>query len=126
MSQKKDTIAGKRPARSAEKKSRSFTRKIAPLRGGLVREMIRCGRPNCKCASGSLHGPYHYRVWMVQGRRYKTYVKKAELSAVQASINKCRQLLAEVRQVNREARENWGTFKAQLRQLDQLLGEYMR
>jgi hypothetical protein len=83
---KKDTNAGKRRARSVGKKTRRFTRKIEPLRGGLVREMIRCGRTNCKCASGSLHGPYYYRVWMVRGRRYKTYVKNADLERTKASI----------------------------------------
>jgi hypothetical protein len=57
----------------------------------------------------------------INGQKRKKYVKKGELSAVQAGINERRKRLAEVRQVNQEARENWQTFKAQLRQLDQLL-----
>jgi hypothetical protein len=30
--------------------------------GFLVKKYRRCGKPNCKCATGSLHGPY----WTVQ------------------------------------------------------------
>lgn len=74
------------PARAQKKKSAEFTRKIKPLRGGLVREMVRCGRANCKCVNGSLHGPYYYRVWMVRGIRHKTYVKKADLERIKAGI----------------------------------------
>ena len=122
MSQKKDTHAGKSRARSPEKKPRSFTRKIAPLRGGLVRELIRCGRANCKCASGSLHGPYHYRVWMARGRRYKSYVKKADLEQTKAGIAALRtqkrrqqEELAEINAILRENRETHRRLYAILR-----------
>jgi hypothetical protein len=118
---KKDTTNQNRLPLTRQKKPEGFTRKIEPLRGGLVREMIRCGRPNCKCAKGSLHGPYYYRAWMVRGKRFKKYVKKSELSAVRAGINERRRKSAEVRQFNQEAKQNWLAFKAQLRQLDYLL-----
>ena len=109
------------PRARRKKNSEDFTRKIEPLQGGLVREMIRCGRSNCKCANGSLHGPYYYRVWMVQGERIKKYVKKSQLSGVQAAINERRRQTAEVRRFNQEAKQNWLAFKAQLGQLDHLL-----
>lgn len=74
--------------------------------------MIRCGRSNCKCADGSLHGPYYYRVWMVQGVRYKTYVKKAEFDRINSGIEAFRaqrreqqQADAELRTMLREIRE---------------------
>src|SRR5437588_12698385 len=88
LTEKKDT--GKQkclPQVDTEKNFGDFTPKIEPLRGGLVGEMIRCGRANCKCASGSLHGPYYYRVWMMRGRRFKTYVKKADLERIKAGID---------------------------------------
>lgn len=110
---KKDTTSKKcRPRARHKKKSSDFTRKIEPVRGGLVREMIRCGRSNCKCADGSLHGPYYYRVWMVQGVRYKTYVKKAEFDRINSGIEAFRaqrreqqQADAELRTMLREIRE---------------------
>jgi hypothetical protein len=30
------------------------------LRGRLVRQSRRCGKPGCHCAGGELHGPYTY------------------------------------------------------------------
>jgi len=119
---KKDTRKQNRlPRARRKKKPADFTRKIEPLQGGLVREMIRCGRSNCKCVKDSLHGPYYYRVWMVRGKRIKKYVKKSELSRVQAGINERRRQRAEVRRFNHEAKQNWRAFKSQLRQLDHLL-----
>jgi Family of unknown function (DUF6788) len=95
--------------------------KIAPLPGYLRAQYIKCGRSNCHCRNNNGHGPYYYRVLTVRGKKRKQYVKKGELSTVQASIDERRRRLAEVRQMNREAQENWRTLKAQLRQLDQLL-----
>jgi hypothetical protein len=40
---------------------------------------------------------------------------------VQAGISERRKQLAEVRQINNEAKEHWQTLKSQLRQLDQLM-----
>jgi hypothetical protein len=110
---KKDTTNhNSLPRARREKKSEDFARKIEPLQGGLVREMIRCGRSNCKCACGSLHGPYYYRVWMVQGIRYKSYVKKADFDRIHAGIEAFRaqkreqqQADAELRTMLRESRE---------------------
>lgn len=95
--------------------------KISPLRGYLRAQFIKCGRDNCRCRNNNGHGPYYYRVVIVDGQKRKKYVRKGELSAIQAGIDERRRRLAEVRQINREAKEGWRTFKAQLRQLDQLL-----
>ena len=112
MEKKKDTNASNSHARAAEKKSGDFTRKIEPLHGGLVREMVHCGRTNCKCVNGSLHGPYHYRVWMVRGRRFKKYVKKADFDRIKTSIEAFRtkrcerqQFKEEIKTILRENRE---------------------
>lgn len=105
-----------------EKKSESFTPKIAPLRGGILTQFKSCGRFNCKCANGSLHGPYYYRVWMVQGIRYKSYVKKTDFDRVNAGIeafrarrHEQRQADAELRTMLREIRETSRNVYAILR-----------
>jgi hypothetical protein len=95
--------------------------KIAPLLSYLCTQFIKCGRSNCHCLNRNGHGPYYYRVVTVRGKKRKRYVKQAELSAVQAGIGERRRRLAEVRQTSREAKESWQTFKAQMRQLDQLM-----
>jgi len=33
---------------------------LQPLPGSLRRRHIRCGKRNCRCKLGQLHGPYHY------------------------------------------------------------------
>jgi hypothetical protein len=103
------------------KKVKRKVPKIAPLRGYLRAHFVKCGRSNCHCINNNGHGPYYYRIISFNGQKRKIYVKKGELSAVQAGINERRRRLAEVRQINQEAKENWRTLKAQMRQLDQLL-----
>jgi hypothetical protein len=59
---------------------------IDKLPGAVCTQYIRCGKPNCKCAHGQLHGPYHYRFWRDnKGRQHKEYVKKADLERVRAA-----------------------------------------
>jgi hypothetical protein len=95
--------------------------KIAPLVGYLRAQFIKCGRSNCHCLNTKGHGPYYYHVVTMNGHKRKKYVKQAELSVVQAGIDERRKQLAEVRQINHEAKESWQTFKAQMQQLNQLM-----
>ena len=39
-------------------------------------ERVRCGKANCKCAKGSLHGPYWYGYWSEGGKTKSMYVGK--------------------------------------------------
>jgi hypothetical protein len=39
-------------------------------------EMIRCGKKNCDCVEGKLHGPYWYAYWTEGGRTKSQYVGK--------------------------------------------------
>jgi hypothetical protein len=56
-----------------------------PLPGVVRPQWVRCGRPNCRCARGQLHGPYHYRFWREGSRLKKSYVKRSELEQVRAA-----------------------------------------
>jgi len=55
------------------------------LRGVVCRQWVRCGRSNCRCASGQLHGPYAYHFGRVNGRLRKRYVRPAEVEKVEAA-----------------------------------------
>lgn len=46
-------------------------------------EYVRCGKKNCKCVSGSLHGPYWYKYWKENGRARSSYIGKK----LPASVN---------------------------------------
>jgi hypothetical protein len=39
-------------------------------------ESVRCGKENCKCASGKLHGPYWYSYTRVKDKVTSQYVGK--------------------------------------------------
>ena len=40
-------------------------------------ESIRCGKENCKCARGKLHGPYWYSYTRVRGKVTSSYIGKS-------------------------------------------------
>ena len=44
------------------------------LPGAVCTEWKKCGKSNCRCAGGEMHGPYYYRYWREGGRLRKTYV----------------------------------------------------
>ncbi len=85
-----------------------------PIPGSLHLEYKRCGRSNCRCASGKqFHGGYWYHYWRDNGRQRKEYVPMRELARVRAGIARWRQLnpparsmrdtLAELRGLSQEA-----------------------
>ena len=39
-------------------------------------ERIKCGKKNCKCAAGELHGPYWYAYWREGGKVKSRYIGK--------------------------------------------------
>jgi porphobilinogen deaminase len=103
--QKKDTISQSRARASAEIKSEKTTTKIEPLRGWVDARFVRCGRSNCKCAKGELHGPYYVRRWERGGKRRSKYVKKGELSATFAACLAYKRNKQETRELIREINE---------------------
>jgi len=47
--------------------------------------MVRCGKKNCKCARGELHGPYYYHFERVDGVLVKRYVRAKDVAAMRAA-----------------------------------------
>jgi hypothetical protein len=52
------------------------------MAGSLHLEFKRCGRPQCRCQRGFLHGPYVYRHWREGCRQRKEYVPMKLLGEV--------------------------------------------
>lgn len=46
--------------------------------GLVVKENVKCGKSNCKCTDGDLHGPYLYRYWKEGNTTKSEYVGKPE------------------------------------------------
>lgn len=68
------------------------------LKGSLHAEYVRCGKANCRCASGredDRHGPYWYRYWRDEdGTLRKAYVSRKDLDRVRQAIARRRGRLA--------------------------------
>lgn len=114
--------AGREP--SLEKKPEKMLPKIEPLPGTLIPQFIRCGRPNCKCAKGELHGPYFYRFVRESGRLRKIYVKKADLQAVFDATVTYKQANVALRQQLAQSKREWREAMAVLKEYDRFLKDY--
>ena len=74
--------------------------KIRTLNGAVCAQYKRCGKGNCKCTRGELHGPYFYRFQWYRGRMIKEYVRLADVEAIRAACARYRKLQADLRRQN--------------------------
>lgn len=83
----------------------------AMLDGAVCAQYKRCGKPNCKCARGELHGPYFYHFRWSGGRVVKEYVRLSDVEQVRAACARHR----EMREGLREGRRHLQTLLSRLR-----------
>jgi hypothetical protein len=82
------------------------TGKVLPkMAGSLHLEFKRCGRPQCRCQRGSLHGPYAYRHWREAGRQRKVYVPMKQLGEIVLEMEEYRAAAARPAEVTRVLKE---------------------
>ena len=91
--------------------------KIAPLPGFLQADLVRCGKPNCRCARGQRHGPYWYRRWHENGREHRQYIKAADVEAVRAACLAYRRQQRERRQTTEAGLAQWRKERQRLKDL---------
>src|SRR5262249_8580420 len=84
------------------------------LAGVVCRQWVRCGKRNCRCASGRLHGPYHYRFWRQGGRLRKAYIRPADLDRVREACLARRREKGDLR----SAWEQWRQIVTLLREVE--------
>ena len=118
---KKDVMSKTRGASRPQTKIENWGTKIAPIPGDLNARFVRCGKPNCKCAKGELHGPYYVRRFRSGGHRSSKYVKKGDVLTVKLAVETYRQ---EKKQSRREMREALRTIRTMRSRLFDLLSEY--
>jgi hypothetical protein len=85
------------------------------LPGTVCQQWVRCGRPNCRCARGELHGPYAYYFVRMNGRLRKRYVRPAEVDGVRAAC-----------EAHQRQRRELAAWRDCLRQLAAQLSEVQR
>jgi len=82
------------------------TEPFDPMPGSVHSEMIRCGKSNCRCATVAdfatvadecnLHGPYHFRYFIDNGKTRKVYVRKRDVAATIDACNRFRLAAKEI------------------------------
>src|SRR6266581_173708 len=65
---------------------------LLPKTGSLQEEWRRCGKSTCRCASGTLHGPYWYLRWREGGRQRRQYVPSEQVNAIREAVEQPRRL----------------------------------
>ncbi len=68
------------------------------LNGAVCAQHKRCGKENCKCVRGELHGPYFYRFTWRDGRMRKEYVRLGDVKATRAACQRYRVLQKDLRE----------------------------
>lgn len=67
-------------AKAKIRQKKSIKREVVEERAGdnntYRLEKVRCGKKGCKCADGSLHGPYWYAYWSEEGKTRSKYIGK--------------------------------------------------
>lgn len=61
-------------------KSEKALPKMMP--GTMHAQYVKCGKQNCKCANGELHGAYYYHFVRVGGKLRKRYIKASEVKQI--------------------------------------------
>lgn len=99
-----------KPSPNLRRRRSYLLRRLPPLqtilRGSLIERYKRCGKPNCKCATGRGHGPKYYLSISHTGEHPQMdYVPQAYVSQVReylANYQRTRQILEEICTINRE------------------------
>jgi hypothetical protein len=109
-----------------EKKSPEVSPKIVPLAGTLEYKRIKCGRANCKCARGELHGEYAYLRVQQNRRRSRRYVKKGDVPKVLAGLEAHRKQKAQKRAERQEFHNLLREMKQESQIIQTRIREYLK
>lgn len=86
-------------------------------KGAVCVQYFRCGKPNCKCARGELHGPYFAHFARRKGKLVKRYVRLSDAEMVAEQCQQARQRRAETRRVIAESKAMYAKIRDFLRSL---------
>ena len=93
------------------------------LAGAVCAQMVRCGKPACKCVSGALHGPYFYRFVWVSGRHRKIYVRQKDRESIKAACDAFHDERKQHRAERRRELQQWRELKASFTGLKQFFSQ---
>lgn len=73
--------------------------------GSLHLEFKRCGKPNCRCNDGQLHGPYVYRRWREGGRQRRQHIQISKLATWLIALEEARAEHVTMAEIKRDLRD---------------------
>lgn len=94
----------------------------AQLPGSVHAIRTRCGKPNCRCRAGQLHGPYFVRYWREQGRLRRQYLRPADVEQIRERCEQWRKMRTTWRAGQAEYREMIRQGRALLRMAERYRG----
>lgn len=87
----------------------------AMLNGAVCAQYKKCGKGNCRCTHGQLHGPYYYRFQWYKGRMIKEYVRLNRVEETREACAKYRALQSQLLAGRQRYLQMIATLKSQLR-----------
>jgi hypothetical protein len=72
------------------------------VRGSLLERFLPCGKPNCRCKDGHLHGPaYFLTVSYAHGKTRQVYVRKEAKATVALWVSHYQEAWAALEEISR-------------------------
>lgn len=110
---------------AAKRANRQYKTPPLALPGAVSPLHTRCGKVNCRCTRGALHGPYYRRQWYEGGRLRSAYVRKRDLERVTAACDAYRRQQQDARDQRRAIEElSWFEFREMRKQIRAIYREY--
>jgi hypothetical protein len=99
------------------------TQKLLPkmMPGTVHAQFVKCGKQNCKCSRGELHGAYFYHFVRVGGRLRKRYLKADQVEQTQIA---CSNRQREEKERIESSRRFWEEFRELRQELRELRSFY--
>jgi hypothetical protein len=88
--------------------------------GGVYRQLIRCGKPKCKCVSGELHEGFYF-MRRFGGRLRKTYIRKRDVGAFSRLVEEARANREHERFPHSEVHRTLKAARAALREIRSII-----
>ena len=89
--------------------------------GAMCVQMVRCGKQNCKCREGRLHGPYFYYFFRKGPKLVKRYVRKDDVWSIRDACSRYQDVEKQRRDLIRVHRAHWTSFREELREAANLI-----
>ncbi len=93
--------------------------------GGLYLQRVRCGKANCKCASGDTHTAFYFFTRR-NGKLIKTYIRKSEVEVFTEMVNLAKTERVQIRQSMQKSNSRLKRLRESVREYEQMTKLYKK